>query len=144
MLGPAALLNKATFPRHLWVEIRVRVLPPPDLVRFVVASRHYVEISIAIDIGKRGARLDVKGISFDHITIPTAGSSTIPDHGGRSCSLSDDEIGQSIPVDVEHCGRGLFRSPIRRREIGVFARKAFPNDTGALLRIFQRSRCPSN
>ena len=62
MLRCAASLDDVAFPRDFWIEIRIWILPPPDLMTLPISAKNDVEIAVTVDIVDGASRLDCQEI----------------------------------------------------------------------------------
>src|SRR5207248_9721235 len=100
MLGFPAFLDPMPRPGPVRVEIRIGILPPPDLVALPVAAEDDVEVAIAVDVLRRAAGLDREELRLDHATVPALVCAPIPEERWRFGAEADDEIHDAIPVEV--------------------------------------------
>ena len=60
----AAAFDFVPLPRLVLVKIGCRVFPPPNFVALPIATKHNIEVSIAIDIINRSAGLNGEGVGL--------------------------------------------------------------------------------
>ena len=109
VLRLAAFFDQMPLPGQFRVEIRIRILPPPDLVALVVATENDVGVAIPIDVAGRTAGLDGEELRLDHVTVPPRGGASIPDQRGPLDSEGDNEILHAILVEIGDEIAGLLR-----------------------------------
>src|SRR6266436_1371252 len=109
MLSLAALFDDVTFPGHFWVELWIRILPPPNLIALPVATEDDVEVAIAVDIVHRAPGLNSQELRLDDVTIPIGRSSTVPNQGRGFGAETQNEILDAVLVQIRDNITGLLR-----------------------------------
>ena len=121
MLVGSAGLDQVTLPGNFGVEIRVRILPPPQFVPLPVIAEDDVEIAVAVYVINGAAGLERQELVLDHVPVPAFRSVAKPDERRRDDAKAHHEIGgranrgQSGPTVTPVCCfevPGTGRSPV--------------------------------
>src|SRR6184192_1367836 len=104
VFSAARILDQMPVPRDPGIILWIGIFPPPHLVRLVIPACDKVQIAVTINVRKSSSGFDMQRPVVDHIAPPALGVATVPDDARRSSAFGDDEIIQTVSIDVENGG----------------------------------------
>src|ERR1700685_3482912 len=109
VLRCAAFFDDVPLPWNFWIELWIRIFPPPDLAALPVAAEHKVWIAVAIHVKNRASRFDGQKIRLNDIPFPIRSRPPVPDQRGSSLPETEHKIIRSVPVQIGDQRTGLLR-----------------------------------